>query len=250
VTVFTEAWGCGKGPAKRAAPSARLLCGTLVFASCSIVPLRSPWGVALFAGVLLGWAAWCGLPRRRLFPALRLAACLFLPLFLFAPFIRGQAETGSWLEALRVPLTLGLRGTACIVVCAAAMAALDLAECGQGLGGLPLPRALVALVVQIAHQTALLTDESRRTVTALRLRGVPSAGVDTRLRCLFSLPVIWLLRLVVRAERVSAAMEVRGVSGPVCNRRTTADMSASDRCAAAFATLVFGAVLYLRWRGA
>ena len=248
MTAFTEAWGCGNGPAKRAAPSVRLTCGILVFASCSLAPLRNLWGVALLTGVLLGWTAWCGLPRRRLFSAVRLAACLFLPLFLFAPFIRGQAETGSWSEALRVTLTIGLRGTACIVVCAAAMAALDLSECGQGLGGLPLPRAVVALVVQIAHQAALLTDESRRTLTALRLRGVPSAGAGMRLRCLFSLPVIWLLRLTVRAERVSAAMEVRGFSGPVCNRQT-AGMSASDRCAAAFAAFVFGAVLYLRWRG-
>ena len=249
MTAFTEAWGCGNGPAKRAAPSARLSCGILVFASCSVVPLRSPWGVALFAGVLIGWTAWCGLPRRRLFSALRLAACLFLPLFLFAPFIRAQAETGSWPAALRVPLTIGLRGTACIAVCAAAMAALDLAEFGQGLSGLPLPRALVALVVQIAHQAALLTDESRRTVTALRLRGVPSAGAGMRLRGLFSLPVIWLLRLVARAERVSAAMEVRGFSGLPPTRQKIG-MSASDRCAAVLTALVFGAVLYLRWRGA
>ena len=246
MTVFTEAWGCGNGWMRKLKPSTRLACGTFVFASCSVAPLNTLCGVAIFFGVLIGWAAGCGIPLRRLSNVLRFAACLFLPLLLLAPFASFQAGSCSWSEALRVPLVIGLRGAACVVVCAATLSVLDLAELGQGLAGLPLPRTLAALVMQIAHQTALMTDESTRMATALRVRGVPSATVSVRLRCLFALPVIWLLRLLLRAERVSAAMEVRGFDGPICGESSTAGTSASDRCAVAFSLLVLGAVLVMR----
>ena len=246
MTVFTEAWGGGQGRMQRLTPTTRLLCGTLVFASCSAASLEKLWGIALLFGVLIGWTAGCGFPLRRLGHVLSFAACLFLPLLLLAPIIRIQSDSGSWSEALRVPLVIGLRGTACIVVCAATLSVLNLAELGQGLAGVPLPHTLAALIMQIAHQTALLTDESRRMVAALRVRGVPSATVSIRLRCLFVLPVLWLLRLLLRAERVSAAMEVRGFDGPL-RRERIASVSISDRCAIAAAFLVFGAVLFLRW---
>jgi cobalt/nickel transport system permease protein len=227
-------------------PSTRLVCGTFVFASCSVVPLNSPCGVVLFFGVLIGWPAGCGIPLRRLSHVLRFAACLFLPLVLLAPFALFLGDSGSWSEALRVPLVIGLRGTACVAMCAATLSVLDLAELGEGLSGLPLPRTLAALIMQIAHQAALMTEESRRMVTALRVRGVPSATVSVRLRCLFALPVLWLLRLLLRAERVSAAMEVRGFDGPLRGKRGAGE-SVSDAFALAFAFCVFAAVLFLRW---
>ena len=246
MTAFTEAWGGGCGRMRMLTPSTRLACGTFVFASCSVAPLNTLGGVALFFGILIGWTAGCGLPLRRLAHVLRFAACLFLPLLLLAPFARVQGDTGSWFEALRVPLMIGLRGTACVVVCAATLSVLDLAELGQGLAGLPLPHTLAALLMQIAHQTALMTDESKRMMTALRVRGARSATVSVRLRCLFALPVIWLLRLLMRAERVSAAMEVRGFDGPLRTERL-AGTPAFDRCAVAFSLLVLGAVLMMRW---
>lgn len=246
MTAFTEAWGGGCGRIRKLSPSARLVCATLTFASCSIVPLNDPGCVALLLGVLMGWTAWCGIPLRRLGSVLCFALCLFLPLLLLAPVARLQAEAGSWSEAFRVPLAIVLRGISCVVVCAAAMAALELSELGQGLAGLPLPRTLMALVVQIAHQAALLTDESSRLAAALRLRGVPASGAALRLRCLFALPVLWLVRLLMRAERVSAAMEVRGFEG-MPRRDHAAGVSVFDRSAMAVALVVLGAALVLRW---
>ena len=245
MTVFTEAWGGGSGWMRKLKPSTRLACGTLAFACCSVASPDDPGGMALFFGVLIGWTAGCGIPLRRLVKVLRFAACLFLPLLLLAPLARFQGDAGSWFEALRVPLVIGLRGAACIAVCAATLSVLDLAEFGQGLAGLWLPHTLAALLMQIAHQTALMTDESSRMVAALRVRGVPSATVSIRLRCLFALPVIWLLRLLRRAERVSDAMEVRGFDGPLRGERA-AGTSAFDRCAVALGLLVLGAVLVMR----
>lgn len=82
-------------------------------------------------------------------------------------------------------------------------------------------------------------------VLALRARGVTSASLIARLRCLFALPVLWLLHLVLRAERVSAAMEVRGFDGVLRGESLTVT-SAWDRCAVTAALLVFGVTLALR----
>lgn len=244
--AFAEAWGGGCGRIRGVSPSARLVCAMLTFTSCSIVPLSDLRCVALLVFVLVGWTVWCGIPLRRLGAALCFAGCLFLPLLLFAPLARLHAEAGSWSEAFRAPLVIALRGVSCVVVCAAAMAALELSELGQGLAGLPLPHAPVALIVQIAHQTTLLADESVRMAMALRLRGVPTSGAAVRLRCLFALPVLWLVRLLMRAERVSAAMDVRGFEGP-SRREHAAIFSALDRSAMAVAFVVLAAVLVLRW---
>lgn len=209
------------------------------------MPLNDPGGVALLFCVLLGWTAVCGIPLRRLCSVICFSFCLFLPLLLLAPITRFQTETGAWSDAFRVPLVIGLRGVSCIVVCAAAMATLELSELGQGLAGLPLPRTLVALIVQIAHQAALLADESVRMAAALRLRGVSSSGLAIRLRCLFALPVLWLMRLLMRAERVGAAMEVRGFDGPLYQKHA-AGLSVPDLSAMAVSLVVWGAVLVLR----
>lgn len=245
VSAFSEAWGRGSGWVRTLAPTVRLVCGAVVFASCSAAPLNGRWGTALFFCVLAGWMVLCGMPRRRLKELLRFAFLLFfVPLFLFTPLALFREKEGVFFEALRVALAIGLRGTACIIVCAASMSSLELSELGQGLAGLRLPGPVTALVLQIAHQTALLTDEVGRLETALCVRGVTTAGRTARLRCLFALPVIWLLRLLQRAERVSAAMEVRGFEGAV--REKGVDLRVRDVCAMAAALLVFGAILFLR----
>lgn len=228
-------------------PTARLLCGSLVFISCSAAPLESSLEIAIFLGIVAVWTVICGFPRRRLLQVLRFAGFLFLPLLLLAPIIRVDANLSSWSETIRVPLIIALRGTVCIVVCAATIAAMSLTELGQGLTGLRLPRLLVTLILQIAHQTVMLTDESRRTMAALRVRGVTSATLFARLRSLFALPVLWSQRFLLRAERVSAAMEMRGFEGPP-HRKRAAKLSRAECGAVATSIVILGVVLVLRWK--
>jgi len=204
-------------------PAARLTCGGLLFLVVLCVPLDRTWGLVLFFGVGIGWGVGCGLPLRRWRAVLSLACVLFLPLLLCAPIL--AAHRASWAEAVRIPLEIGLRGTAGLAVGAATMASLAFPEFGRVVDGLPVPRPLAALVVQIAHQTALLADESRRIAVALRVRGARTARWRPRLRVLAALPVIWLLRLVARAERVGAAMEVRGFG--IGGSRTATDTGPS-----------------------
>lgn len=247
--AFSNRWGGGTGWIRRQSASTRLLCGVFIFASCCAVSLDDYSGIALFAGILTGWIVWCGSPWTKLREVLLFSLCLFFPLVLLAPLIYVEKDAASWVDACRIPLVIGLRGTACIVVCAATVSVLEVSEFRQSLAGMPLPRIFVALVLQITHQTAVLEDESRRMADALRVRGVSSAAAVVRLRCLFALPVIWLLRLILRAERVGDAMDVRGFDGMShCSARAGA--SSSDRCAVAVALVVFGMVLMHRWMGA
>jgi len=224
--AFTEIWGCGGGGVSRLPPAARVGLSLPVLCASLLLPLNEAWGLALTVGMVSVWTVACGLPVRRLAAVLAFAGCLFLPwmALAFASGWQGVAGAETW----RIFAALGVRGMACAVVGASTMAALGLAELGQALSGLPLPRAVVSLVVQIAHQTALMADESRRVAVALRVRGVASATWLCRLRVLVSFPVLWLLRLVGRAERVGDAMEIRGLGREASARETLASPASCD----------------------
>lgn len=245
--AFVETFGGGTGVVLNLAPQARLLCGAIVFASCATVPLANGLGMGWFIGVWLGWSLCCGLPWPRLTAVLRFALLLFLPLLLFAPILRWTGEATSWHEALRPPLTLSIRGIAGVALCAATLSTLSLTSFAYGMAALPLPRAVASLLVQLVHQTAHLTDESRRMGDALRVRGVTTASVAVRMRVLAALPLGWLTRVAGRAARVSDAMEVRGFDGLPHNARRER-LSANDGFAVALALLAFGGALAIRWQ--
>lgn len=227
------------------APSTRIVCGLIVFASCLIASVYNPLGMSLVCGAVIGWVLLCGVPRKSLVGLSLYACVLFLPLFLLTPWMETHHTASSnWFSAARVPLEIGIRGTGCIFVCAATIASLDLAEFSTGLGDLPIPRTLAILIIQIVHQTAMLTNESWRISSALRIRGLPSR-FTTRLRFLPALPAIWLLRIMNRAERVAVAMDLRGFE--VITRTTRESRSFPDVLAVAAAILLLGASITIRW---
>ena len=230
---------------RRLAPSTRIVCGLIVFASCLAAPVNKPLGMALVCGAIIGWVLLCGVPRKSLVGLSLYACVLFLPLFLLTPWITPpHAASNHWFGAAGVPLEIGIRGTACIFVCAATIAILDLAEFSTGLGDLPIPRTMAILIIQIVHQTAMLTNETGRISSALRIRGLPSR-FTTRLRVLTALPAIWLLRIMNRAERVAVAMDLRGFE--MTTRPTHESGSFPDVLAVAAAILLLGATITIRW---
>lgn len=241
--TFVESWGGGDGAARRLSPHVRLLCGVLIFFGATLTPARLS-ALAFGIATVAGWICYCGLPRRRLRGALTLAVSLLLPL---AVLTWAMAYLAGDKDAWRIPALIALRGTLGIVVVAATMATLDLAELRDALAALPLPQAVRALIVQVVQQTALLTDETRRLGAALRVRGVVSARFATRVRGLSALPVVWLMRLAVRAERVGAAMELRGFDGGGGAQRVA--VTRADRAALCLALLLLALAGWLRWRG-
>jgi len=227
-------------------PQARLLCGVLVFAACAAMPLTGWCGCLLFLGVALAWCACCGLPPRRFITVLKFALCVFLPLLLLALPAHWIGEGASWRDALRPPLTLCARGIAGIIVTAATLSTFNLTTFAHGVAALPFPRTVASLLVQLVHQTFLLANESRRMMTAMRMRGVPEARVATQLRVLAALPVCWLTRIATHAGRVGDAMELRGFDGLPRNT-PHGRLTLRDALALALALQALGGALMLRW---
>ena len=246
VNSIHDTWGTGSARMRRLAPTARLACGALVFATCLVAPVPSLPGICIGCGAAIGWVGLCGLPGRRMFSLLLYCTLLFLPLFLLTPWLEdaGSAYGSSWRDAAEIPLTICLRGTACVFICAATMAVLEMADFGTALNGLPIPRIIRDLLMQIAHQTAMLANESQRIATAARVRGLPT-GIAPKLRFLPALPVIWLLRIMNRADRVASAMDLRGFES--FTRSSHHVISPADGFAVAVALLVLAASISLRW---
>jgi len=246
VTSLPDLWGTGSARMRSLVPSARLACGTLVFATCLVSPVTSPPGICIACGAAIGWVVLCGPPGRRLLALSLYSLALFLPLFLLTPWLEstGAVRGTPWLDVAQIPLAMSLRGTACVFVCASTIAVLDLADFGTALGTLPIPRIIKHLLMQIAHQAAMLTNESQRISAAVRIRGLP-AGFTSKMKFLPALPTIWLLRVMNRADRISAAMDMRGFES--FKRASTANFSLIDGLAVTIALLMLGAGISIRW---
>ena len=96
-----------------------------------------------------------------------------------------------------------------MLVSVATVASLTASDLREALVRLPVPSIVSAILLQIVHQTATLFYETERVASAMAVRGASSGGT-TAWRVLASLPKVWLPRVLVRAERVAAAMELRG----------------------------------------
>jgi cobalt/nickel transport system permease protein len=189
-------------------------------------PPQTRSGAAFIAVVVLSWLVACRPPWHVVRDAALLGLSLFLPYFLLVPLMGGGLDPARWWADLPIALNVFVRGIAGILVTVAAVTTLTATDLRDGLAKLPIPRMVSAILVQIVHQTATLGYETRRVAAAMSVRGASGGGV-TAWRVLSSLPQVWLPRVILRAERVAAAMEVRGF----CEQ----DLPASDRNPSAWA---------------
>ena len=246
-----DLWGSGRGPVTHAAPQTRLLAGAVVFASC-MVSTGATFTGSLCAGV--GGAAWllaCRPPWKVVRTSLLLGLALFLPYFLLLPLFptAPSATAAGWRPALVVAWTILLRGLCGMLVCAATVTALSASDLREALLRVPVPGIVSAILLQVVHQTAILFHETRRVAAAMAVRGA-SSGRVAAWRALFSLPRVWLPRVIVRAERVGAAMELRGyLNGPPPSFRR-ASMGGADVAALCAATAALGIAITFRVLGA
>lgn len=203
--------GGGRGPILRALPETRLVAGAVTFAGCVVSSGATGAGSLCAGSIATAWVVACRPPWRVLRASLLLGLALLLPYFLLLPlFPEPAGETAeSWGGALIVPWTLLVRGLSSTVVSVATVTALSASDLRVALLRLPVPSVVSAILLQIIHQTGTLFYESRRLAAAMAVRGASSGGL-TAWRVLFSLPQVWLPRIIVRAERVGAAMELRG----------------------------------------
>jgi energy-coupling factor transporter transmembrane protein EcfT len=236
---------------RRLAPHSRLLAGALVLAACLIAPTGTLRGVAFIGLAGAGWIAACGLPRRATTSYVLLGLTIFLPYFLLAPLLLdGPAPAGvagRWLHALAVPWDVLVHGLAGILVTAATISALTVSELRAGLDALPVPRLVAAIVLQIVHQSAALAGETGRVAAAVAVRGAAGRGLSA-LPVLAALPRVWLPRIIERADRIAAAMELRGFAETDL-QSDTIPTSAADRAVLAALAAVVAVAGALRWGG-
>ena len=201
-------WGCGKGLLKILHPHIRILSGFLVGCSCLLIPLQSIPGVILITIITVCWCLLAAMPMRMLLRCAIASIILFIPFFLIAPWIATDTSTASpMIYRFLVSGTIALRSTCCLFVTASTIAVLAIQDVHQGIAFIPMPRIIALLIVQLINQTMLLIDETTRIISVLRIRG---ASEYRNIRLLFSFPVVWMVRMLFRAERTAAAMTVRG----------------------------------------
>jgi energy-coupling factor transporter transmembrane protein EcfT len=182
-----------------------MVAGAAMFASCTVAQATTLSGSITIAAVTSLWLAACRPPSRMVASFTLLGLAVFVPYFLLVPLIPGP----GWPSALAVPWNVLARGLGCMLVATATVTTLTASDLREGLVRLPLPAIVPAILVQIVQQTATLLYETRRVASAMAVRGATTGGLAA-LRVLASLPVVWLPRIIERAERLGAAMELRG----------------------------------------
>jgi energy-coupling factor transporter transmembrane protein EcfT len=194
-----------------------------------IAPTARGTGAAFAIAVSALWLVACR-PHRQVFRPVLLFGLTALASYTAVTFLVALAvgKLDSALLATTASLLVG--GGTTLLVSLGAVSALSMSDLRVGLAHLPVPKAVAAILLQIVHQTATLTYETRRMAAAMAVRG-SSSGSLVVWKLLSSLPRVWLPRIVRRADRVAAAMELRGycdlVSGaPEERRHRRADLLA------------------------
>jgi energy-coupling factor transporter transmembrane protein EcfT len=196
VTVLVEAMGSARGPVRELAPVTRLATGLMLLVACLVsVPDRPTGGVQLLLTAAL-WLLACRPPWRVLGRTALWGLVLVGPFGLLTLAAPGPPEVGWRIVA---------RGLGALLVGAATLWSLRVAELHRALRQLGLPRTATAVVTQICQQAGTLLGETRRISTAIKLR-----GASRRFGVLAALPRVWLPRVLQRSERVAMAMQVRG----------------------------------------
>jgi len=228
-TSLHDLWGCGRGPVRRVAPQIRLVAGAAGFGGCMVSTGATLWGTLCAGGIAGAWVLACRPPWRILSASVLLGLALLLPYFLLVPWLAQgeEAMAGRWAQALGVPWTILVRGLCGMLVSVATVTSLSASELREALLRLPVPTLVSAILLQIVYQTATLFYETRRVAAAMAVRGAASGGT-TAWRVLFSLPRVWLPRVLLQAERVGAAMELRGYCDITPRFRQRAALSAGD----------------------
>jgi|WetSurMetagenome_2_1015567.scaffolds.fasta_scaffold32060_3 energy-coupling factor transporter transmembrane protein EcfT len=201
-------WGCGMGLLKSLHAHIRILSGILLGTGCLLIPLQSMTGFLLLTFVTTCWCVLAAMPIKMLFRFAIASIILFFPFLLLTPWMTvGSLTTPPLDDRFAQAGSIALRSTCCLFIAASTIAILAIQDVHRGLADIPIPRTFVVLIVQLINQTMLLIEETSRIVDVLRLRG--ASGVRG-IRVLFSFPIVWMVRMLFRAERTAEAMTIRG----------------------------------------
>lgn len=201
--------GASRGPVSRLAPRTRIIAGTLAALSCAACDATTPAGLVLVLLTVLVWLAAAAAPVRLVARLTLLGAVMLAPFLALTPFVHPTVDGPgpAW-----VTFAVFSKGLATLLVATVTLSTLTLARMHEGLGTLPLPSLLVAIVVQIFLQAGLLGRETARMVRALSVRRAVE-GTAHGIVTLAGVSAMWMQRLLGKVEKVGAAMELRGFDG-------------------------------------
>jgi energy-coupling factor transporter transmembrane protein EcfT len=210
--------GTGTGPLALVSPPVRLIVGGATIIACILSPRGLGAGALFVVGIAAATFFIMGAPLRVAARALSFGAFLYLPLalILLVPALfeaggsaAGRSSTGAISTALATAAAIALKGCVTLLVALSTLTTLRRAELQMAVAGLPLPRMVRLLLLQILHQTGLLIDETVRIRRALAVRAPARSGIAS-VRVMAALPRVWLERVAARAERTALALELRG----------------------------------------
>lgn len=249
-THWHDLWGCSRGPVVRLVPQTRLLLGGAAFATCMIAPATTLTGGLVIAVTVTAWLVASRPPMKTVFGFALLGLLLFVPTLLLLPLMppNGVRAAAGWKHGFVASANLLVRGMSGVLISMATIASVSVSDLREGLTRLPLPGIVSAIVVQIVHQTATLFYETKRVASAMAVRGA-SGGGRAAWQVLWSLPRVWLPRIVDRADRVADAMELRGYCEGEALSLRSSRMRAADWAALALALAVLGLAVVIRGRG-
>jgi energy-coupling factor transporter transmembrane protein EcfT len=266
--VPPEFFGSGRGPLVNAAPAVRLLTGFLMLLAVLLVPSLPVVGVAMVALAMVTMLVLTGLPAGHLTRVLALGLLFYAPLVsllalptllptaraLLDAAFAGPEQAREAIAVLRYDPSIHrigwilLKGVASLTVTLATVATVSAAEIRLAIGSLPLPTSTRLILIQIIQQTGMLLDETARVRNAVSLRSGSRGSRGARgLVLAGALPVAWLTRVAGRADRVAAAMEVRGyTSAPLPSVTRPSAWRGSDVGAIAVGLLLIAGSIMLR----
>lgn len=240
-------WGCGNGLLKKSLhPYIRIVSGILVGCASLLVPMQSVTGVTIAVTTTVCWIVLAAMPIKLILRCGIISLILFFPFLLLSPWMaEDPLSDSSVTERITKTASIALRSACTLFIAASTIATLPIYDVHRGLTRLPLPRSLIALIVQLINQTMLLTEETMRIIGVLRLRG--ASGVHG-FRVLFSFPIVWMVRMLFRAERTAAAMTVRGYGIEYSSTLDTDKLNAADTIALIVSSGLLCVSLFMRIR--
>ena len=237
-------WGCGSGLLKSLQPHTRIISGVLIGCACLLVPLKTIGGAVFLVVASFCWILLASMPGKMLFRCAIASVILFFPFLLLSPWMTVDSYTTTPMaDRFAQAGGIALRSTCMLFIAASTLASLIMHDVHRGLVCLPIPRSIVALIVQLINQTMLLAEETTRIVGVLRLRG--ASGVRG-IRVLFAFPIVWMVRMLFRAERSAAAMSVRGYGIETAVKGDRIKLTFADISMLSAATLAFAISVTMR----
>lgn len=176
--------------AARTNPVARLFAGGVLLIGCLAINPASATGLVTLPAIAL-----LSLLLNRSRPG-NMAKLLLAGGLFYAPVIL-LASPG-----------IAIKGFSATVVGLATVTSLGTQALHDAVLRLPLPATARLLILQMVHQSEILRRETARIHQAVTVRGGVS-GVSGVWAFAQALPQVWLSRIVLKAERVGMAMDLR-----------------------------------------